>query len=147
MVLIHATCVNLTTAAVLLRGGPGAGKSDLALRLIEAGGELVADDQVAVEADAGTLVARPPPALAGLLEVRGLGPVKLPHRAAAIVALVVDLVDADRVERLPVPAACEIEGVPLPLLRLNGFECSTAAKIKLALRPPVMRELTAGEDA
>ena len=147
MTLIHGTCVHLETAAVLLRGPPGAGKSDLALRLIDAGGKLVADDQVAVERDGKTLVARPPAAIAGLLEVRGLGPVKLAHRAEATVGLVVDLVETAAVARLPVPEACEIEGVQVPLLRFNAFECSTAAKIALALGPQVLRGLTADEDA
>ena len=75
---------------MLLIGPPGAGKSDLLLRLLARGFDLVADDQVDIEDG----VARPVPALAGLLEVRGLGIVRLPHVAAARLALVVELADA-----------------------------------------------------
>ena len=84
--LVHATCVALRPPAklsagawraVLLRGPSGAGKSDLALRLIEAGGRLVADDQTRIVRYGEVLIASAPAALAGLLEVRGVGIVKL----------------------------------------------------------------------
>ncbi|MBM3488544.1 MAG: hypothetical protein FJX67_18250, partial [Alphaproteobacteria bacterium] len=50
---LHATCIAVDGIGVLVRGASGAGKSDLALRLIDAGARLVADDQVLVEAAAG----------------------------------------------------------------------------------------------
>ena len=77
---------------MLLIGPPGAGKSDLLLRLLARGFDLVADDHVDIEDG----IARPVPALAGLLEVRGLGIVRLPHVASARLALAVQLVAADR---------------------------------------------------
>ena len=53
MTLVHGTCIAFplveeagVAAAVLLRGLSGIGKSDLALRLIDDGAQLVADDQV-----------------------------------------------------------------------------------------------------
>ena len=76
---IHASCVAREEAGVLLLGPPGSGKSDLALRLLEHGFMLVADDRVEIEGG----IARPPPHLAGLLEVRGLGIVRLAHAAEA----------------------------------------------------------------
>jgi HPr kinase/phosphorylase len=118
--LLHASCVALADAGLLLLAPPGGGKSDLALRLIGRGGMLVADDQVEVTAAAGALHARPPAALAGRLEVRGLGLLQgLPWRAARL-ALAVELVAREQVPRLPEPRRWEALGLALPLLRLDG---------------------------
>ncbi len=133
---IHATCVALDGRGVLLRGPSAAGKSDLALRLIDGGAVLVADDQVLLDASNGVLYARSPENIAGLLEVRGVGIVPVPHAPQCAVALVVDLVAHDEIDRLPEPQSCTLAGVPLPLLALNPFEASAAAKLRLALRLP-----------
>ncbi|MFN4014325.1 MAG: HPr kinase/phosphorylase [Reyranella sp.] len=137
---VHATCVAVRAGrnwrGILLRGPSGAGKSDLALRIVDQGGRLVADDQTALVAHGGGLVATPPGTLAGLLEVRGVGIVKLGRTrllARATVALLVDLVPPDRIERLPDPAREMLLGVDLPLLALAPFEASAPAKLHLAL--------------
>jgi serine kinase of HPr protein (carbohydrate metabolism regulator) len=130
---LHASVVALGGRGVLLRGPSGAGKSDLALRLIAAGATLVADDQVALQARDGALWAAPPPALAGLLEVRGLGIVRLPHAPAAL-ALLVDLVPA--MERLPAPRRETLLGVALPVLAVAPFHASAAALVGLAVAAP-----------
>lgn len=134
MIRVHATCVDFGHAAALLRGPSGAGKSDLAIRLIDRGALLVADDQVELEARGGALWARPPASLAGKIEARGVGIMELPHVAKARVRLVVDLALGAELERLPEPAACELEGVSLPLVRLAAFEASSAAKLRLLAR-------------
>jgi serine kinase of HPr protein (carbohydrate metabolism regulator) len=134
MTLVHGTCVELDGAAVLLRGPSGSGKSDLALRLIEAGARLVADDQVSLQPRHGVLVAAAPAAIAGRMEVRGLGIVAVSHVAEARLVLVVDLVPAAAVERLPEPAEVALAGVALPRLALAPFEASAVAKLRLALR-------------
>ena len=131
---IHASCVEFAGAGVLLRGAPGSGKSDLALRLIERGARLVADDRVEIDAARGAAVASPPPELAGLIEVRGLGILRTGSAASARLALVVDLVSPGDVERLPEPARCSIEGVQLPLMALDPFTESACIKVSLALR-------------
>jgi HPr kinase/phosphorylase len=141
-VLVHGTCVALGKRAALLRGGSGSGKSDLALRFLslppEAGlaFSLVADDQVDIEAKEGqTLVASAPATLAGKLEVRGLGIVTVPNLAEASLVLVVDLVEAENVPRMPPETAetVSIAGVAVPFLRLAPFEASAPLKLKLAL--------------
>lgn len=107
-------------AGILLLAPPGGGKSDLALRLLGQGALLVADDQVEVFMDGAALMAAPPAALAGRLEVRGLGLLEgLPWRRARL-ALAVELVPPAAVPRLPEPAAWSALGASVPLLRLDG---------------------------
>ena len=96
--LVHGTCVALGRRGVLLRGGAGSGKSDLALRFmaLPSGGALcpglVADDQVYVTANPdGTLTASAPPTIAGKIEVRGLGIMPVPFLPEAELVLVCDL--------------------------------------------------------
>jgi RNase adaptor protein for sRNA GlmZ degradation len=132
-VRLHATCVAIGGAAVLLRGPSGAGKSDLALRLVEGGARLVADDQVEIAAENGRLIARAPAAIAGKLEVRGVGIVPVATQASAPVALIADLVAPGDVERLPDPAAETIVGIAIARVALAPFEHSAPAKLRLAL--------------
>lgn len=133
MLLVHATSVDIGGHAVLIRGPSGAGKSDLGLRLIDQGAVLVADDQTALSPQDDRLYASPPATIAGLLEVRGMGIVRLPHRDRTPVALLVDLVAAETVERLPEPAVERLLGVALPKVALAAFEASAVAKVRLAL--------------
>ena len=126
------TCVAVDGRGVLLRGPSGAGKSDLALRLIDGGAELVADDRVALVSSAGVLTASAPPALRGLMEVRGLGVFRLPYRTSVQVSLVADLVD-DEGERLPAPDQTTILGHALPAIRLSAKVSSAAARVRLVL--------------
>ncbi len=122
---IHATCVARYRRGILLLGPSGAGKSDLALRLIGIGFVLVADDQVAVLDG----MAAPAEGLAGLMEVRGLGIVRLPHEAPVALALVLELGTVPG--RHPKPAVHSVLG--LPMMALDGHAASAAEKAALAL--------------
>lgn len=133
MHLVHATSVEIGGHAVLIRGPSGGGKSDLALRLIDGGATLVADDQTAVTIEGGRLFVGVPDTIAGLLEVRGLGIVRMAHRARAPLALVVDLVQAKEVDRLPEPSSAQLLGLMVPRVALAAFEASTPAKVRLAM--------------
>jgi HPr kinase/phosphorylase len=130
---LHASCVELGGTGVVLLGASGSGKSDLALRLIDAGASLVADDRLTLERRGDLLVGRPAPALAGLLEVRGFGIVRLPWCAESRLGLVVELRPEAPLPRLPEPEAYELLGLPLSHLRLDPRAPSAAAKIRLAL--------------
>ena len=140
--LVHGTCVALGRRAALLRGSPGAGKSDLALRFLSLPGEgehrplLVADDQVWIEARTGdVLLASPPPTLAGKIEVRGLGILEVPFLAEAELVLVCDLVGEEEVPRMP-PESWDravIAGLSVPAVKLAPFEASAPLKLKMAL--------------
>jgi serine kinase of HPr protein (carbohydrate metabolism regulator) len=133
MILVHGTTVALEGEGVLLRGPSGSGKSDLALRLIDGGARLIADDQTELTRVSDGLLARSPASIAGRMEVRGVGILRVPTMPSALLRLVIDLVAPDRVERLPEPQFCDYLQCSLPLLALAPFEASAPAKIRLAL--------------
>ena len=124
MICRHASCAARDGAGVLLLGAPGIGKSDLLLRLLDRGFALVADDQVQIEGGH----AQAPETLAGLLEVRGLGLLRLPYLPSARLALVVQLQQG---ERLPLPA--RYHDLDLPMISLDPWPASAAQRVELAL--------------
>lgn len=142
---IHASAVKVGESAVLIRGPSGSGKSRLVLELIVAArsgaiaaAELVGDDRVHLTTEAGVLMVRPAEALAGLLEVRGLGIRQLAFTDRAPVGLVVDL-DAADATRLPAASSLKIElkGVELPRIPVGkGFAALPLVIAALTTRPP-----------
>ena len=110
METVHATAVMIEEKGVLLRGPSGSGKSDLALRLIDDGAVLIADDRTALTHRDGSVVAQCPASIAGQLEVRGIGIVDFPYIAEATLSMIVDLVSSDQVDRLPVRRMEELLG-------------------------------------
>lgn len=145
----HASAVvfgaGATAAVVLLQGPPGAGKSDVALRCLHGDARLLADDQVILERDGDAptprLLARCPPPLSGLIEVRGLGILQLPPSrwiaGAHPVRLAVALVAAADVPRMPewqpCPALLAATGVAIPRILLAAADASTPEKLRLAV--------------
>jgi len=132
--LVHGTVVAIEGEAMLLRGPPGAGKSDLALRLIDGGARLVADDQALLRRAGNHVLARAPAAIAGLIEVRGVGILHVDPADEAPLSLLVDLVRSAEVERLPESRFEVVLGLPIPRIALAPFEASATAKLRLAWR-------------
>jgi len=134
METVHATCVAIGGQGVLLRGPSGSGKSDLALRLIDAGATLVGDDYCVYKVRAGEVIAAPRAGIRGKLEVRGLGIVTVGAADEAPVRLVVDLMPGRTPDRLPERRTTDVRGVAVPCIALDPFEASAAAKVRLAVR-------------
>lgn len=132
--LVHATTVAIGGRGVLIAGPAGSGKSDLALRLIDRGARLVADDRTLVRADEDAAYAFAPPAIAGKLEVRGLGILSVERVEGVPVSLCVAL--ADRVERLPAPRTRTLGGHELPELLLDPRPASAPIKVEMMLAQP-----------
>ena len=128
----HASTVAVDGRAVLITGPSVAGKSDLALRLIDRGYKLVSDDQTIVRREGDRLVASAPPNIAGKLEIRGVGIVDMETAKDVPVALVVQL--TSEIERLPDERRERpILGVNLPLVSVDALTASAASKVSLAL--------------
>ncbi len=123
---IHASAVLIGRKAALIRGPAGSGKSQLVWNLLQAAvqgalpfARLVADDRAHVQHHSGRLLVRPAPALAGMIEIRGLGIRRLAYEPIAVVGLVVDLA-AEDATRHPDTKGCQtvIGGVSLPRLSI-----------------------------
>lgn len=117
---------------MLVRGASGAGKSTLALRCLEAGFRLVADDRVTVWCSGGRPFGKAPSPLAGLMEIRSVGIVSDVGLVCCEVVMVVDLVSAP--QRLPDPMVAEVADVTLPLLQLAIQDPDLPLKLRAALR-------------
>ena len=133
-ILVHATAIAIEGRAVLLRGPSGAGKSDLALRLIDRGARLVADDQVELRRAGERVLVTAPATIAGLIEVRGVGILRVEAVAEAMLAMLVDLVPSAEVDRFPETHYEDVLGLAVPSIALSPFEASAAAKLRFALR-------------
>ncbi|MBK8456169.1 MAG: HPr kinase/phosphorylase [Phyllobacteriaceae bacterium] len=120
----HATALVLGDRGIMIRGPSGSGKTTLALFLLEravAGGRfaaMVGDDQVLIERVGDCPVARSPPAIAGLAERRGPGPLPIAAIAAARIDGLVELVEPAAAPRLEDRPTATLEKMTIPCLRL-----------------------------
>lgn len=136
---MHANTVIIDNKGILIRGRSGSGKTTLALRLIEdahfkscfAG--LVSDDQTILTRVNGELLARCPDAIAGKIEIRGYGILKYDRLPSAVIHLVVDLVNINKMERMPHMEFCKIKGVKLSRVSVPYCQETRAARIISAM--------------
>lgn len=98
---VHGTAVLIGATGVLIRGESGSGKSQLAFALIARGARLVADDHVLVSRCHGRVIVSAPAAIAGLIEVRGRGLLKVPCERWGVLRLIIDLARPQEIERMP----------------------------------------------
>lgn len=136
--MANGTAVAWQGKAVLITGAAGSGKSDLALRLIDQGAELVSDDLVELtRSGTSVLAAFPsdaPPELKGRIEARGVGIVAVaPAQAPAELVLVIEAAPAEGIERIPETVFSQWLDADIPTLRLSLLEASAPTKVRLAL--------------
>jgi HPr kinase/phosphorylase len=118
----HATSLVLGRFGVLIEGPAGSGKTSLALELLRQSSiearfaALIADDQTWLEARHGRLIACCPPVIAGQAEVRGYGIIGVKHCEKAVIDLVVRLVAADAIQRMPEAQKVSFHGITLPMI-------------------------------
>jgi serine kinase of HPr protein (carbohydrate metabolism regulator) len=136
--ILHAGLVALRLGGywrgALILGASGAGKSDLALRALDAGFRLVADDRVAVWTSGGALYGRAPEPICDLIEARGHGVVAEPALAFAEIVLAAECAGGAEIERMPEPQRFKTAGAELPLVTIDPFEASAPAKLRRALQ-------------
>lgn len=130
---IHATGLLYRGFGLLIRGSSGAGKSLLALSLLEYASRtqqdamLVGDDRLEILMDSGKIQMRAPMALQGKIELWGRGILDVEFTPFAKVDLIVDIIDHG--ERMPEDAAfveqfhgLELPRCPIPSVPKIGFE-------------------------
>lgn len=138
-IVMQASAVVIGDRALLIEGPPGSGKSSLALALIDRGARLIGDDAVALTPEGDTLIAGPPPRIEGLLEVRGVGLVRLPVAPPAPVALILRLgvtpqdYVPERLPETPLPTRT-IAGIAVPVLAFDPGPIAPALRAEWALR-------------
>lgn len=131
---IHASCVDINGRGVLIIGKSESGKSDLILRLIDQGANLVADDRCDIFPENQTLIAQAPENIKGLIEVWGIGIVKMPFIERTYIHLIVNLVEREQTERMPDDNKNQdLYGISIKEISLYPFDTSATAKIRLAL--------------
>jgi len=133
--VLPMSAVAIAGRALLIEGPPGSGKSSLALALIDRGAELIGDDAVSLVREGEALIAHPPPNIAGLIELRGIGLARLPLAPPTPAALILSLSGAPpaRLPEAPLPRRV-IAGVSLPLLAFDPGAIAPAARAQWALR-------------
>lgn len=141
---IHASAVLVGAKAVLIRGPAGSGKSQLAWNLLTTAAQgvlpftrLVADDRAYVESHSGRLLVRPPHALAGMIEIHGLGIRRVEFEALAAVGLIVDLAAEDAARYSEKKAASAvIAAVTLPRLAVGAGMAALPLVLATLQTPP-----------
>lgn len=131
--LQYASAIAIANRGVLLLGASGSGKSDLALRLIDRGAVLVCDDGIIIEAADPFPLLRVAPNIAGMIEMRGIGIIKLPFADAVPLHLAVKL--GNQGERMPIEEQfINIAGSDIRVITLSAFEASAPLKVEQGLR-------------
>lgn len=138
---MHATCVEIDGAGVLLMGKSGSGKSDLALRLIEnKNAVLISDDQTILAADGEKIWARAAENIEGKLEVRGVGICRFDYKPETTLKLAVNL-DAENYERMPEVSFFTLDGVKIEQINISAFEVSAVDKIVVKLKGRLVKDI------
>lgn len=130
---VHASCVALGSAAVLIQGASGSGKSELALQLMSLGCGLISDDQTILWIVEDQVFARAPDTIRGMIEARGVGILSAETAETARVALVVNL-DEVETERLP----------PRRTVKLLGQSIATLHRVESSHFPAAILQYLRG---
>ena len=130
---VHGTSVSIDGDGVLFRGPSGSGKSDLALRMINYGAQLVSDDQVCLTRRNDNIFMSSPPTIRNSMEVRGIGIVNTIVQKEAPLTLVLNMLPNNVTSRMPVWQLCTFFDIKVPAVEFAPFEISAHLKVKLAI--------------
>ncbi len=133
MTLHHASCIEYKGKGILILGESGAGKSDLAIRLLDAGGTLVSDDYVEIINENNLIIAKTAPNIGGMIEVRGVGLMNVDFLEEMKLDLALELLAPNLIDRLPEDLYFEEGNAKIPFYKFDGFCSSAIAKINLIM--------------
>ena len=130
---IHGTSVSIDGDGVIFRGPPGSGKSDLALRMINFGAQLISDDQVCLTRRNDNIFMSSPSTIRKSMEVRGIGIVNTIAQKEAPLILVLNMLPNNAANRMPIWQLCTFLDIKVPAVEFAPFEISAHLKVKLAI--------------
>lgn len=135
---LHATAVVIGERGILVMGPSGAGKTTLALSLLDhfAGvgqfARLISDDQIFLSAKGARVVCRAPASIAGLAEVHGIGPQPVAHERSAVIDLCLELVEGET-ERFQEQASLGVDGCSIPKIMVPARNVPGALQVVLSM--------------
>lgn len=136
--LFHASVVQIDGKGIMIIGQSGSGKTSTALGLLETAkihrkdASLICDDQAHLFRENQQLIAKVPEQIAGQVEIRGFGIINHPYLEKSAISLVTELVDDEKIERMPEPDRFTIEGLNLPFLKIPRRHEELAVRIVFA---------------
>jgi len=134
----HACALEINKTGILIIGQPGSGKTSLMMGLLQRAkieklnASLVADDQVYLSTPDQKVFAKVPETIAGMVEIRGYGITDHAFKSETQIELVVELIEDDKIERMPHPKSYEINSLNLPLLEVPQRHENQAVRIIFA---------------
>lgn len=136
---LYATSISIEDNGIMIIGSSGSGKSDLALRLIDSGGTLISDDRTVCERKDNKIFLFTLKEIKGLIEVRGVGIIKVPYVENVQLKLLVSLTE-EKLDRLPRIKNKKIFNISIPQIKISAKDISAVAKIKLKLFEDVQKK-------
>lgn len=132
---LHASAFAYNGCGCLILGASGTGKSRLLSDALSMGAKMIGDDRIRLEPMMGLVAAAPVPELAGVIELRGLGLIRVNDALAKhVLHLVVELDPAAAGERLPPLQRYNLLGVDVPYLRVAPVPHTSASALLLYLK-------------
>ncbi|WFP76793.1 HPr kinase/phosphorylase [Mesorhizobium sp. WSM4906] len=135
---IHGTAILIGERGVLITGPSGAGKTTLALTLIDhcrirgLFSRLIGDDRLLAAPHHGRLVCRAPATIAGLAEVPGFIPSPLPFEPGGVIDLHIRLVPKGEMARFQEEISEPVAGCAVPRIDLAERNAATAVPAVMA---------------
>lgn len=131
---IHGTSICYKQKGLLFLGKSGNGKSDLALRLIDKGANLIADDQTILTLKNNKIILTCPSEIKSKLEIRGIGIIKMPSIKEHQLDIVFQLKSFREIKRIPNENWRMLLDQKIPYYEIDPFELSVNAKINFLLK-------------
>ena len=136
---VHGTAIALEDKGVLIIGPSGSGKSDLALRLIDSGATLISDDLTICQRRNDEIILFPHKKINGLIEVRGVGIIKVPYIKDVKLKMIVQLIEKQP-DRIPVKEEKDFLNLNIKFIEIVGKEASSTVKIKVKLFEEIIND-------
>lgn len=126
---IHANSIIFEDITFLIKGASASGKSDLSLRMMDAGGTLIADDRTLIYTDHKDIYLAPHENIAGKLEIRGIGIIDVPFAQNAKCDVIIEI--CKEYPRYPLEKNYVFYKKMLNYYKLNAFESTILEKLKI----------------